>query len=264
MTITTILSNTAAVCVIGLVLGGSDILLAEERTNVCAIVTASEFWEKFDYMTTTAENCPDGCHFEMTYWKEPIRAHVLAPIDDPSLGDEVSNILLRAIDQISAFSRLDAQVVDVSTTSETPNLYVFLLHEELVNYWSQNGFFGLDPSGFQLHRNAYEHGSCSGAGFFDSSEGVAEIKIGMVFAPFDQTGRDLEKCIFEEFVNVLGLVGDPRGQASLFDQENYRIVDDEFYFSMETLVMLDALYEIASGGVAGKEAYSERACQFSD
>jgi len=197
----------------------------------------------------------------MTYWKEPIRTLVLAPLDNPNLEVDVTQVLQRAIDQISHSTSIDVQIVDAGETVDSPNLYVFLLHDELVHAWSQQGFAGLDPSGFELHRNAYEIRSCSGTGFFEPSEGVSEIELGLVFAPFDLTGRELEKCIFEEFVNLLGLLGDPRGQASLFDLGNYRVKDGEFYYSLETLVMLDALYEIASGRVSGTEEYTNWVCR---
>jgi hypothetical protein len=247
----TILLTTATILLsaAGTLLSAQDIPFAPKTQ--CGQGTGAGFREDFIHMTTTIEHCPTAgadCKMQMPQWNKPISVRFFADGSDQSKISEVQAITLRSLSEVSRVTQIEYR----HDLNAEPNFNVFIMNEAILERFLQSE---QNPVNFQpgtYHRAMYDAQSCSGMLWASRLEDMRpgeyqSIYLVAIFVHHSLEGFELESCIYEEVAGAVGLTNDPRGQASLFSDGGYKIVNGQFSYSLQILRMFSAIYEITSG-----------------
>ncbi len=213
-------------------------------------------------MVNRAEGCMIGmnCDFFLPHWKE---SPIIKVFSSKSSGKSHNLLIESLTDSMQKISSLTGLKLRFSQ-GEDPTMSIFVLDQDMIEMLERSDL----PDTFKndLRRvdfRIYEKGSCSGL-FFSNSEdnSIATVLSGaFIFVNSKLPETEMASCLREELMNTMGLIGDPIGQASLFDNGNY--IDDNGIkdYSRETELMLYALYQIAHGKYDDIEDFVVRSCK---
>jgi len=231
----------------------------QSLTPDCGPNTGKSFREEFTHMTSTSEYCGESrfnCEVRLPHWQKPIVVAVYSEEIEASAVDLIRSITFRALAEISEVSSIG--VVD-DPQLET-NVLVFIMNDQMANRLSQPDAASVRFQPGSINRRAYDDQSCSGQFWASSLAEIDEnqhqtILGGVIFVHHSLKNMNLESCIYEEIAGVVGLSNDPKGQPSLFSGGNYEVVDGQFKYSARTLLMFEAIYQIASGAFADIDGF---------
>lgn len=227
----------------------------------CAVLKETGFQTEFEYMVNRAEGCMIGmnCDFFLPHWKE---SPIIKVFSSKSSGKSHNLLIESLTDSMQKISSLTGLKLRFSQ-GEDPTMSIFVLDQDMIEMLERSDL----PDTFKndLRRvdfRIYEKGSCSGL-FFSNSEdnSIATVLSGaFIFVNSKLPETEMASCLREELMNTMGLIGDPIGQASLFDNGNY--IDDNGIkdYSRETELMLYALYQIAHGKYENINAFVAGSC----
>jgi hypothetical protein len=223
-----------------------------QLTGNCARLADAEFESDFTYMTSTSEGCNNqryACSLNLPTWRQEIVLDSLQVGVDRGRQDHLE-LVERALTEISSLADLSWKRQD----DNPGNFIVAIMDRETIDFLDQPEFSNIGYFGNSIPKAAIEDGTCAFSllgpkNRYSSAEKRDIIEGAVIFVSPELAGIDLEKCIYEEVAGAVGLVGDPEGDASLFSNGGYEIGEVGFTYSDRTLLLVEALYKISSGGV---------------
>lgn len=227
----------------------------------CYLLQDANFQKNFQYMVSRSEGCVKDlkCDLLFSHWKESPTVKIFMS----SSATKTYNVLIENISEsMSKISALTGLNLNFSN-GNIPSLSIFVLDGDMIKMLESADFpHNIKDDFKRTHVNIYEQGGCSGIVFSKDANQSNFIIIsgGFIFLNSKLTEFEMVNCLREELINSMGLVGDPIGQASLFDNGNY--IDDNGLkdYSRETELMLYALYQIANGKYKNIEDLLNKNC----
>ena len=233
----------------------------KEEFDLCDSTIAEEFATQFKNVISTPEACSGKCQFGNFFWDKPIN---IAIYSSPSVLSQKYQIKQFLEDASTLLQQLIGQEVSIFTDddfAQFANLFVIILDNGAIEAFESGSLVSIiSPEEFAPYKNMALKGACTTHVAISNDTIPAIAEYGVIFVPPNLPEGQLETCIYEEFINTLGLIGDPREQASLFDGNNFRLTKGQLNYSLETLAMLDALYSISSNRIANIDEYITNSC----
>lgn len=221
--------------IVMLVLIGIALLVAGEHFS-----RQTAFDKRFTHMTSFAEGCDDGeiCPVEIPRWTSDLRIGFF----NASQIDKQDTIRRTTIEFGRALTEFTT--VDLQLLSSEPNVLVISFDQHSNELLAEiiPPFFGF-PEMQETIAASFERKTCGTSVLFDTTSSPDAINAAFVYINPELKDGDLDACILERLVTVLGLVNDPPGQASLFDNGNFSHRDGRIWISSETEAMLKRIYE---------------------
>jgi hypothetical protein len=216
--------------------------------RVCAAAKAPGFAERIAYMAGGGEGCEEArCLNRPVVLGKWTYVEVVQDSRQPNFASLASPVVEAAATVVS-----DTVGINFHATFDDAESFLFFVvvspeTEDLI----LNG--QIEGVNQQLFRTfvipALRASSCSGIATHLGGETSRLMHRAITFIPeaIVSDEKALRKCIFEEMMNATGLLRDPPGSASLFDNGNFRLADGKLTYSDETLAMLKIHYGIARG-----------------
>lgn len=221
--------------IVMLVLIGIALLVAGEHFSRQTV-----FDKRFKHMTSFSEVCENGvlCPVEMPRWTSDLRIGFF----NASQIDQQDAIRRRTMEYGRALT--DLTKVDMQILGAQPNVVIISIDGNSKDVLAEivPPFFGFPGMAKRLDLVIQAQG-CAGSLFIDETTSPDTIKSAFVYIYAEKEDEDLDACILEEMVGILGLVNDPPQQASLFDNGNFSRRDGRIWISSETEAMLKRIYE---------------------
>lgn len=228
----------------------------------CNVVQDASFQENFNFMVTNGEGCIDNksCKLIYPHWQNDPVFQIFVSTQNNKSYQSLREKFQESIRKISFLTGLRLSFAN----GKTPSVSIFILDDEMIATLLAQDFSNeIKKELTDYHFKIYAKGSCSFTGFSDeaSKSKLNVLSSAMIFVNANLSEPEMTNCLREELMNTMGLVGDPIGQASLFDNGNY--VDDNGIkdYSRKTELMLYALYQIAKGKYDNVEDFVARSCK---
>ncbi|MGV6838621.1 MAG: DUF2927 domain-containing protein [Planktomarina sp.] len=145
--------------------------------------------------------------------------------------------------------------------ADAPNFFILILTDDMVSEILAGNLPFIYLEVFNdVVLPGYKIGRCSGYIGLVDTDSYTEIVQAVVFIPANLKPARLRSCLMEETLNALGIANDPPGQASLFDNGNYRIGPRGIKASVQTELFLQDLYQIKADGFGSISEYADAMC----
>lgn len=252
---------------IGILLGAVSLIAITTQVYTndsrfrCAGQTPDDFRNEFIHMTSRSEACEreEDCILVLPHWDEDLSIQFLNWTGQQHFQKPVFD----AIETVRPVLQ-DATDLKIFTNFEkAPNTFVVVLNDAVVAAIERGEIEGFGSKDFsQAARKSYGLGGCSGTVYsnIDAKTGYDTIGAATIYVNGNLNADAIDKCTKEELLNALGLVNDPIGQASLFDNKNHQFRDEKIIYSDATLLMLNALYGITRGAFRDIDGFIRARC----
>lgn len=191
-------------------------------------------------MTSTAENCRSvaECTVENPRWTGGYTYRHL----NVTIGKDTS--VAEHLTDKYAYDLSNILPIKIERRSKETSIIVIYFdeHHRKTLGRAQPPYFGFKEMAVKLD-DLVELSGCGGTLILDRTANPDLIEGGALYINMAIPEEEIASCILEELVASLGLVGDPPGQASLFDEGNFRESGGSIWISAETERMLKKIYD---------------------
>lgn len=245
------------ICLLAVVSLGYNNLTQQD----CAGMPETKFKADFEFMTSRSEWCytANECGLNVPHWAEDLSIQFLWMPDKDSWKARI----LTAIEEVRPMLQKATGVHIDANSERDPNTTVVILDDYLYAAIENGKIDGFDPTFFTDGAKwAYKNKACS-ATVLSSVESQTNrdiISSSIIYVNGNLDVGRIDKCFKEELYNALGMLSDPIGQASLFDNGNYKMIDGKISYSDASVLMLEALYGIARNEYRDIDAFIRQRC----
>lgn len=246
----------AAALVCGTI-GNND---SDQAAFDCDLVKTDSFLDEFSFMALGDESCrSQSCTDTVSTWKSDI---VFDLIVDPK--ESRSSNLEREINR--TFSILKGATGIGARLGGSDKSLFFIIVDKKVETQLSDGILGFISG--SIFREKFlpiiSRGKCIGNIVSVPGTDSRDIIGGVVFIPqtvLHSNNEILQKCVLEETFNGFGLFRDPKGQASLFDNQNYVQDGKDITYSNKTLLMIRYLYYLGARSDRAFQNFEQSVCE---
>jgi hypothetical protein len=234
---------------------------ALDMRQICHAARAPHFNEAFTFMRGGGESCAhESCNTQGATLGDRVFMEISQ--DSPKKSDLRSMVEQFSADAAEIIS--DTLGISFLATFEEADTFIFFLvvSPRLIEMIGSGEMQEIDAHQFNSFiRPALSLRKCAGIVTHVSENGIRRIKRALIFVPDTlEAEKEVRSCVFEEIMNASGLLRDPPGSASLFDNSNYSEVDGSITYSDATLAMLYLHYELARGAYDDLEDFRWANC----
>lgn len=215
--------------------------------TLCREASAASFEQTMTFVVSGGETCANTiCLNEPAVLGDRVYVEISQSSAESEMVPVIQELSEEATNVISSVTGVSFQSKFEDAQSF---LFLILVSPETIRELAAGKMEGVDQHGFNSFvAPALRISKCAGIASHFSEAGHRKIYRGVIFVPDTVKSKDaMRSCVFEEIMNVSGLLRDPPGSASLFDNGNYQIVDGLMTYSDSTLAMLQIHYDISKG-----------------
>jgi Protein of unknown function (DUF2927) len=237
------------------------LLVQHEVLSMCEAASEPNFEERLNYMTFGSEYClKERCNDRRSIWNNTVPFSIIGM---PEMKNEIRRVLPIVNKSLQVMSEI-SKVAFTNAVGVDPNLFIFVTNEEMIEAIQSKKTDGFDTENFKnFIVPILRAEKCAGIVTTVKDKKINRIAVATIFIPVSIVPNSdaLSLCIQEEIFNAMGILRDPKGQASLFDDGNFRYVNGTKTYSFDSLAMLDVHYAIATGNYRNLSDYLSHKCK---
>jgi hypothetical protein len=232
-----------------------------DKGMVCHEARKPGFEEVMTYMAGGGETCKNHfCNADKAILGDNVYVEVW---QNP---DSELSLVPRIKKHVDTATNVIAEIVNISFSSKFQGadsfLFILVLSPGDIERIASGAVSDIDQRKFQNYiLPAIKKRKCAGIATHIIENGIGLIPRSLIFIPDSlESDKEIGSCVLEEIMNSTGLYRDPPGQASLFDNDNYRDFEGSILYSEATLSMLYLHYMITRGSYRDVGDFLRRNC----
>jgi hypothetical protein len=228
--------------------------------DICSVVQKREFQRDFNYMAFGGETCVKSrCLAERVILPDVVYAEIVSEEKDHPLRLAINSAVDEAFSEISRVTKV---VFNGDFLDSEGYIFIIVASPAFAKRVLANKVDGINAQEFDSFiLPALKQQKCAGIVSHNSNGDVRHVSLATIFVPESMHDPlQLRMCVFEELLNSAGLLRDPPGSASLFDNGNYSNSEAKFGYSEGTLAMLEIHYALARGKYVSIDDFVQQRC----